>query len=1425
MKSRRRLFFFFTTFFSFSLHSQTPQPLPFSQDWTNTDLITINDDWSGVPGIVGYRGDGLTSTTNVDPQSVVADGTGTPVDVNANQTNPNSFATGGISEFHILNPTIALQGSGTARAPFILISVNTTGHFGIPVSYNLRDIDGSADNAVQQVALQYRVGSSGNFTNISAGYVADATEGPSLATRVTAVNVILPPDANNQPLVQIRIITTDAAGSDEWVGIDDILIGGSGAEFSVAGSANPPVLSAGQTTFFTATVTPTPSSVNINVVADLSSIGGLIAQQFFDDGTNGDMAPGDNVFSFMALVPADVVPGVKTIPVQASDASGNSATTSIALMVEAPAGPAFVVISQVYGGGGNSGALYRNDFIELFNRGSTAADLSGWSIQYASSVGTSWQVTPLSGFIQPGSYYLVQQAAGSAGSVNLPAPDAIGMIAMAATSGKVALVNSVTPLTGSCPMGSMLVDFVGYGSANCFEGTGPAATLSNTTAALRRQGGCVDSENNAADFFAGAPTPRNSTAAINDCSVPPPDPIAIHVVQGSGNTSPYVGQTVVTTPSIVTGFKSNGFFVQTPDNAVDGDPNSSEGIFVFTGSGNPLLTSLSRGDLVSVTGQVTEFVPSADPFSPPLTEIAGGVFATLLSNGHPLPLPIQLTATETSPFGTIEQLERFEGMRVAVQSLTVCGPTQGSINEPNATSTSNGVFYGVVTGIVRPFREPGIETPFPVPPGASSAPVFDANPERLRIDSDGQPGSAPINVSAGEIVTNLVGPLDYSFRTYTVLPDPSNPPSVSETVTATAVSDPSGGELTVATFNMQRFFDTVNDPGVGEPVLTPTAFNARLNKLSLSIRTMLKLPDIIGAVEVENLSTLQTIAASVNADAVSTGLPDPVYVAYLVEGNDVGGIDVGFLVKSTKVTVLGITQEGKTATYINPLNGSPELLNDRPPLVLQAEVRRPNTAPFPLTAIVVHQRSLGGVNDPVDGPRVRAKRQAQAEFLATLIQSRQSANPGERILAMGDFNAFRFNDGYVDVMGTVIGTPAPPGSVASPSPDLVNPDLADLSDLVPAEQRYSYVFDGNAQELDHIVVNQLLLPEVSRLEFARMNADFADVYRNDPNRPERISDHDPAVATISLPLANNAPVADAGEDRTVECTGHSGTMVTLDGSASFDTDGDSLVYHWTKNGVSVSGPTGSPLVDVTLALGNHVFLLTVDDLSGGTDTDTLVVTVVDTTPPTIDVSVTPSVLWPPNNKFVSVRADVAAKDSCDDAPAIALHSITKNDPSKGAFAGAAIGMADVEFQLLAERSGTFKSGLIYTIVYVATDASGNSAKDSAVVTVPHNMSSDANALEGAQFAEETPTEFSIGQNYPNPFNPATVFRFGLPVPAHVSLRIYNITGEEVANLVNGQMTAGYHTVEWNAGSLPTGIYVYRMTAGEFSETRKLLLIK
>jgi len=607
----------------------------------------------------------------------------------------------------------------------------------------------------------------------------------------------------------------------------------------------------------------------------------------------------------------------------------------------------------------------------------------------------------------------------------------------------------------------------------------------------------------------------------------------IHDIQGNGASSPLVGQTVYTR-GIVTGRKSNGFFLQAPDAEADADPMTSEGIYVFTSSAPPAEATV--GNLVMVQATVSEYAPSQDPLQPPLTEL-GFATVTQLSMGNALPTPVPLTTNFPDPEGAYDQLERVEGMRVSAASLTVVGPTDGSTNEPNATGTSNGVFYATVTGDPRPFRTPGIQAPDPAPSGSiPPIPRWDTAPETMEVDSDAI-GAAKLDLAAGAVVTGVTGPVDYGFRRYTILPE-ATPTVGSAGEAVTAARLPSEDEFTVASYNLERFFDTVNDPAIGEPVLTATAFANRLNKASLGIRNELHTPDILAVMEVENLSTLQQLANKINSDAATNGDPDPKYVAYLQEGNDVGGIDVGFLIKTAigdflgqpRVEIVDVTQFGKDTTWIDPSDGQPSLLNDRPPLLLRAIVHYYNGRSFPISALAVHQRSLNGISDETvsgsttAGDRVRKKRQAQAEYLANLIQGRETADPAEHLIVLGDFNAFDFNDGYVDPMGVVTGMPTPDDQTVVPGDgvDLVDPDLMNLHYLPEADKRYSYVFDGQAQSLDHILINQVLGTDATSydLDHARMNADFPETNRNDANSPSRLSDHDPAIAYFSLKAAD-----------------------------------------------------------------------------------------------------------------------------------------------------------------------------------------------------------------------------------------------------------------------------------------------------------------
>ena len=199
----------------------------FLQNWSNTGLITVDDNWNGVPCINGYRGDDASAGTGVNPATVLTDYSGV-LDVNANRSDPNTFATGGVTEYDgIPNPVVALKGSATADFPHLIVRINTSACLNpakLTISYNVRDLDSSGNDSVQIAALHYRIGSSGNFTNLNSGFVADGTDG-GVAQRVSLVAASLPDDAKGVPQLQLRIMTANAAGTNEAIGVDDIRVG------------------------------------------------------------------------------------------------------------------------------------------------------------------------------------------------------------------------------------------------------------------------------------------------------------------------------------------------------------------------------------------------------------------------------------------------------------------------------------------------------------------------------------------------------------------------------------------------------------------------------------------------------------------------------------------------------------------------------------------------------------------------------------------------------------------------------------------------------------------------------------------------------------------------------------------------------------------------------------------------------------------------------------------------------------------------------------------------------------------------------------------------------------------------------------------------------------------------------------------------
>lgn len=591
----------------------------------------------------------------------------------------------------------------------------------------------------------------------------------------------------------------------------------------------------------------------------------------------------------------------------------------------------------------------------------------------------------------------------------------------------------------------------------------------------------------------------------------------INVIQGDSGTSPRVSMQV-STRGIVTAITKTGFYIQTPDVEIDKSSKTSEGILVYTGRDGE---KPKLGDLAEVSGTVKEHRPGEEKYNLSITEITKPTFK-VVSSGNPLPAPITLTAIDLDPKGSIDQLERYEGMRVKINSLTVSAGTSGRIDDKKTfIAYTDGTFFGVLSGTPRPMKEAGLDI-IDIIGGKLPKNIlaFDMNPENLRFDSDAQVGRKQIHVAAGEVIKNIVGVVDFGYRKYTILIDSDNKPTVENKKSAVPVPTAKDREITVGSFNLENFFDDEQNSDadklkVPELILPKEVFAGRLNKASLAIRNVLSMPDVLGIVECENIKVLKKLADKINADAVADKQPNPNYVPYLEEGNDVRGIDVGYLVKSDKVKIIEVKQLGKDAMLLDEKQKEDGFLFDRPSLMLRASVLDSKTnKPFEFTVIVNHFKSYGDINDEEKGQRVQNKKRQQAEWMANFVAERAKTNPNERIILCGDFNAFQFPDGYNDPIGTLLGKANP--NVLTPSKADYKTGLGDLIFSLPENQRYSFVFGGNAQAIDHILINANTLKNVVDFQYARVDADFPLVYYNDYKRPERLSDHDAPIAYLSL---------------------------------------------------------------------------------------------------------------------------------------------------------------------------------------------------------------------------------------------------------------------------------------------------------------------
>lgn len=541
-------------------------------------------------------------------------------------------------------------------------------------------------------------------------------------------------------------------------------------------------------------------------------------------------------------------------------------------------------------------------------------------------------------------------------------------------------------------------------------------------------------------------------------------------IQGTGMSSPYEDDDVRTGPNIVTAVTDGGFFMQTPTARSDNNDNTSDGIFVYTGGS----AGVSVGNKVTVVGQVQEYYG--------MTELANYPDVTASGSGS-LPDPVVLDETTPSPYQPWpeNEMERFEGMLVTVDGV-ITGPSD---------------WYGdnaIVAGSDRAFREPGIEYP-----GVSGYAVWDGNPEIFGLDID-ECGLDNRNISAGATV-QATGVIDYSFEVYELWPTEATITDPGLPIAAPAAAT---GQTVVATQNLHGLYDMYDDPDSEDYVLDRAEYDTLRTKLADWIIQGLNAPAIIAVQEIENIETLEELADTITGRPGGDGI---VYDAYLVESDSYSGIDCAYLVRDG-ITVTDIDQIGEGATFAKSKTF------DRPPLLLEAEIPGVGTVKL----INVHLKSLGGIEGD-NSQFVREKRFAQATWLAEYVQQLQTTDPDVLLLVLGDFNAYEFTDGYVDVLGQITGDKDPRGAMY-PCTDIVNPELENLVLRLPPEERYSYIFwqnepqiHGSASAYDHALASSALQQYVNSVTYARGQAD-ASFHLEDEVTVLRASDHDPFLVYL-----------------------------------------------------------------------------------------------------------------------------------------------------------------------------------------------------------------------------------------------------------------------------------------------------------------------
>ncbi|MFG1925751.1 lamin tail domain-containing protein [Cryptosporangium sp. NPDC048952] len=784
--------------------------------------------------------------------------------------------------------------------------------------------------------------------------------------------------------------------------------------------------------------------------------------------------------------------------------------------------PADLVISQIYGGGGEPGSIWTADFIELTNRGDEPVNLRGWSVQYAPPRERGWGVTELSGSIPAGGRYLIAQAGGPNGTTHLPTADITGTLDLGSTTGKVALVHAVEPLhcVASCTTVEGVRDFVGYGNADDAEGR-PAPALSNTTSIVRRditvpadQGtssieddpggpagvenakqqargvpgvdgsGGVDSGSNSADFVVATPAPPGGqgdkagrTARIAD-------------VQGRSHMSPLAGRLVTSVPGVVTAVGRTGFWMQDPE--PDNDPATSDGLFVYTGTA----PRVQSGDTVNVAGTVTEYRPGGAAGADNLTttELIRPT-VSVVSSAARRPVPVLI-----GPGGRMPPTQIRTDAPGDVEATRLFAPTLNALD-----------FYESLEGMLVRLTNPTVVGPTSVdgqlpvlPAGAGSSRtkhgglrLTDTDPNTERIVLDDLLAPLPVANVGDQLQGSLDGVLDYGAGDYRV-ELLSTPTIRSGKVKPETARPAKPNELTVSSIDVSG--------------ADPNGERGRLRQLAATVVRGLGSPDVLvvedmpdddGANYDSEVSAEKGWAALTGAIRGAGGPRydfrqiDPVTrrdgsgpenrrIGFLFNPARVSFVDRG-AGDATKATAVEVTDEGVELT-LSPGRVTPNATAFR-------DARRSLAGEFRFqgrTVFVVGNHFVSGRGD---GPLYGRQQPARH------ISEQQRGSQASAVREFVDQLLEADSEAAVVVVGGIADTDG------SPTLGLLTDGgaLDDVAAKLPATDRYSVVAEGNAFLLDHVLVSPAL--RGTAVDAVHAQSEFAS----------RWSDRDPLVGYVTVP--------------------------------------------------------------------------------------------------------------------------------------------------------------------------------------------------------------------------------------------------------------------------------------------------------------------